>query len=102
MKLASRTESAWEFERKGSYMNADEARPLLVTREQEFPFVDAVHKGYWEPFGMELCLREGVPVDLDKRGAPPFLIRAKEALKRVIFNLSPELVVRVQNMLSRG
>lgn len=47
--LASKTKSAWEFERYGSYMfDESDTRPLLVTNKKEFPFLDVVHKGYWE------------------------------------------------------
>ena len=101
--LASRTKSAWEFERYGSFMfDESDPRPLLVTERLEFPFLDVVHKGYWEPFGLALLEREGITPDLSARGAAPLKVRLKEAVKNAIFRLSPELVTRVQNVFNFG
>lgn len=101
--LAARTKSAWEFERYGSYMfDESDPRPLLVTARQEFPFLDVVHKGYWEPWGVELLKREGIDYDFSVRGTPPLSVRMKEAVKRFIFNLNPDLVTRIQNIFNAG
>ena len=100
--IASRNRSAWEFERLGSFMAGGD-QPLLVTRTKEFPFVDAVHKGYWERFGIELMRDNGVAFDLEKRGLPPFRVRFVEAFKSFVFAVFPwTLVVRVQNALGVG
>ncbi len=96
--LAARTKSAWEFERYGSYMfDPDDPRPLMVSKTNEFPFLDVVHKGYWEPFGVELVRRERLPVDWTRRGTPPLTVRAREWLKQFVFRLNPDWVTRVQN-----
>lgn len=101
--LASKTKSAWEFERYGSFMfDESDDRPLLLTKNLEFPFLDVVHKGYWEPWGVELMKREGIAYDFSKRGTPPFRIRVKERLKSLVFNLNPDLVTRVQNVFNAG
>ena len=101
--LAAKTKSAWEFERYGSYMfDESDPRPLLVTERQEFPFLDVVHKGYWEPFGLALLEREGITPDLSARGAAPLAVRFKETAKNAVFRLSPELVTRVQNIFNFG
>ena len=103
MGLARRNKSAWEFERQGSFMVGDEHRPLLVTRTKEFPFVDAVHKGYWEKFGIDVCERNGVPIDLAARGRPPLSVRLREGLKDLVFAVFPwTLIVRIQNLLDIG
>ncbi|MBQ3288825.1 MAG: hypothetical protein IJH50_05385 [Kiritimatiellae bacterium] len=101
--LAARTKSAWEFERYGSFMfDMSDPRPILVTERLEFPFLDVVHKGYWEPFGVELLRREGIAVDFAKRTLPPLGVRIRETVKNRIFRLSPELVTRVQNVFNWG
>ncbi|MBR3222396.1 MAG: hypothetical protein IKF72_09235 [Kiritimatiellae bacterium] len=101
--LASRTKSAWEFERYGSFMfDTSDPRPILVTERLEFPFLDVVHKGYWEPFGVELLRREGIAMDFAKRTLPPLGVRIRETVKNRIFRLSPELVTRVQNVFNWG
>ena len=101
--LAAKTKSAWEFERYGSFM-FDEAdpRPLLVTQSLEFPFLDVVHKGYWEPWGVDLLRREGIAYDFSVRGTAPTSVRFKEWLKAFVFNLNPELITRVQNVFNAG
>lgn len=102
--LARRTKSAWEFERYGSYMfDESDPRPIMVTERKEFPFVDALHKGYWEPEGVALLKREGIGYDFSQRGLPPFWPRLKSNLKKAVFAVFPwELVVRVQNVFNLG
>ena len=102
-RLAEPVASIWEFERYGSFSVTDDPRPLLVTPTKEFPFLDAVHKGHWEKFGIA-CLKEnGIAYDFSKRGLPPLSIRLKEFLKGVIFRIAPTTwLVRVQNRLSLG
>lgn len=101
--LSGRTESIWEFERQGSYsFPGDEGRPLLCTREQEFPFVDAVHKGHWEKFGVRLCRERNVPIDLSARTLPPFSRRLVEWAKGVVFRMNPGLIVCIQNRFGLG
>ena len=101
--LAKDKASIWEFERYGSFAAGDERRPLLVTQTKEFPFIDAVHKGYWEKEGIDLCQRNGIPLDLTVRGRPPFRIKVREALKSLIFALFPwTLIVRIQNIFNIG
>lgn len=101
--LAAKTKSAWEFERYGSYMfDLDDPRPLMVSTVNEFPFTDAVHKGYWEREGVELVRRERLDVDIGRRGTAPWTVRVKEGIKSRLFRMSPELVTRVQNVFNAG
>lgn len=101
--LARGKSSIWEFERYGSFELGGEPRPLLVTPTQEFPFVDAVHKGYWEKAGVALCKVNGVAIDFARRGLPPFRVRSVEALKDLVFAIFPwTLIVRVQNAFGLG
>lgn len=101
--LADGRSSIWEFERYGSFSVADEKRPLLVTPTQEFPFVDAVHKGCWEKFGIAVCRENGIEPNLSVRGLPPFRTRLIEGLKALVFALVPAtLIVRAQNALGMG
>jgi len=101
--LAARNKSAWEFERFGSFMLGDEMRPLLVTPAKEFPFLDAVHKGFWEPWGVRVLKENGIACDFSKRGTPPCGVRVREGMKKAIFAFFPwTLIVRVQNLLGVG
>lgn len=102
-KLAQGKESIWEFERYGSFDPAIGESPLLVTRTKEFPFVDAVHKGHWEKFGVEVCRANGVEIDFSARGLPPLTVRIVEGLKGLVFATVPNtFIVRVQNALGLG
>ena len=101
--LARGKSSIWEFERYGSFQVGDEPRPLLVTPTKEFPFIDAVHKGHWEKFGVKCLADNGIDYDFSKRGLPPFKARFVEGLKAMVFALVPaNWIVRVQNAIDAG
>ncbi len=103
LRIASKTKSAWEFERYGSFMVGDETRPILVTREREFPDVDTVHKGYWVPAGVQLLKKNNIDYDFSRRPPQPFTVRLREALKSFIFAVFPwTLIVRIQNIFNIG
>lgn len=101
--LAEGKSSIWEFERYGSFDLKGERRPILGTPTREFPFVDAVHKGCWEPFGVKVLKENGIAVDFAKRGLPSLRTRLMEGLKALVFSLVPNtLIVRLQNALGAG
>ena len=102
-RLAEPVGSIWEFERRGSFSVSDERRPILATVRREFPFVDAAHKGHWEPFGVRVCRDNGIALDFSRRGLPSGWTRFKEGCKALIFALVPNtLLVRLQNALDLG
>ena len=101
--LARGKSSIWEFERYGSFEVGDEPRPLLVTPTKEFPFIDAVHKGHWEKFGVKCLADNGIAYDFSKRGLPPFKARLVEGLKALVFAVVPNnWIVCVQNAFGLG
>lgn len=101
--LVKKTGSAWEFERFGSFMfDESDPRPLMVTEKLEFPFIDAVHKGYWEKEGIACMAENGIAYDFSRRGAPPLAVRLKEGFKSLVFRIFPaDLIVKVQNAAER-
>jgi len=101
---AAKTDSIWEFERYGSYdfLPEEENRPLLVTPTKEFPFLDAVHKGCWETWGVACLKANGIAFDFAKRWLPPYSTRVREGIKRFIWKLNPDLVTRLQNRFAIG
>lgn len=102
-RLASGKASIWEFERYGSFDPVAAERPLLVTPTKEFPFLDAVHKGYWEKFGANCLIDNGIEFDFSKRGLPPLKVRLVEGVKAIVFALVPmTLLVRFQNRFALG
>ena len=101
--LARQNKSAWELERRGSFQVGNEPRPLLVAPTKEFPFIDAVHKGHWEKFGVKCLADNGITYDFSKRGLPPLKVRIIEGLKAFIFAVVPNnWIVRVQNAFDLG
>lgn len=102
LRLVRGCESIWEFERLGSFACADEPRPLLCTKRQILPFVDAVHKGCWEPFGLKVLREAGITPDFTRRQPPTRTRRFIEWGKGVIFRLNPTWVVRIQNRFGLG
>ncbi len=101
--LAVGKASIWEFERFGSFDRQTEEKPLLVTPTKEFPFLDAVHKGYWEPWGLRVCRENGIDLSGVARTAPPFKVRMVEGLKGLVFAVFPwNWIVRVQNAFGLG
>lgn len=101
--LAQGRSSIWEFERYGSFDARLEGKLLLVTPEKEFPFVDAVHKGHWEPWGLALCREHGVDLSGSARTLPGFAARLRERLKGVVFRVFPwNWIVRIQNATGAG
>lgn len=103
LRLAEKQQSAWEFERYGSFDPITAEKPILVTGKKEFPFVDAVHKGYWETFGLDACKAVGIDTGNFKRTLPPFKVRLAEGIKGLIFAIVPTtLLVRIQNRFALG
>ena len=101
--LAAGKSSIWEFERYGSFDPAASARRMLVTPSKEFPFVDAVHKGHWETWGLEVCRANGIDVSGTGRTLPPLRVRITEGLKGMAFRLLPTTaLVKFQNRFSLG
>ena len=101
--LADGRASIWEFERYGSFDDRTADKTLLVTPTKEFPFVDAVHKGHWEKFGLAVCRENGIDLSGVKRTLPPFKSRLIEGAKGIVFRIVPwNWLVRIQNALSLG
>ena len=101
LELARGNSSAWEFERCGSFQTAQQKRPLLVTGQCEFHYVDSLHKGYWERKGLALCEANGVEVDAASRTLPPISCRIREAFKAFCYAVFPVTqLVKLQNFLT--
>ena len=95
--------SIWEFERYGSFEVGEEPRSILVTPEKEFPFVDAVHKGHWENFGLAVCRENGIDLSGSARTLPPLKARIVEGFKAMVFRIVPTtLLVKFQNRFALG
>lgn len=103
LNLARGKGSIWEFERYGSFDPISSDKTLLVTVKKEFPFLDAVHKGHWEQFGLNCCLANKVDLSHVHRTLPPLKTRLIEGTKAILFRILPtDLLVRIQNRFALG
>lgn len=98
--LVEKTRSAWDFERRGSFLVSDEEGPILTVPGCEFPFLDGVHKGAWEPSAVELFGRIGVSVDFERRGFVAASTRVREWVRAQALRFLPRgLLIRIRNMV---
>ena len=98
--VTAKTQSAWQFERYGSYFEGSGL--LLCTLKRRFWYLDAVHKGYWATKALRFLKREGIKVDLVHRPPPKLCTRIKEAFKSFAFAILPhDWIVKTQNFCER-
>ncbi len=92
--------SAWEFERKVS-MNCKEIKqPLLATLDFVFPYEEGVRKGKWMDAGVKLCERNQIDISISGKRRMSNWDMTKVYLKGAIIDLNPDLVLKIQNLLS--
>lgn len=89
------------FERLGSSKSDDFESPILTTKENFFPFIDAIHKGKWEGIGQSLCSRLGIPVDLDYRPLMTNLDYLRKHGKGAVMDYAPQLTSNFMIVVSR-
>lgn len=92
-------ESPWEFERVGSYRQTSAAMPVLCANQPLFTPVatGAVIAGEWDPVAIDFADKSGVHLSLDRRPIQSKWHKAKRTFKSFVYNLSPRLVLYVQN-----
>ena len=93
--------SAWDFERKGSLTIEDDEYCFLVSLEYYFPYIEGVRRGKWMESGIRLCERNGIKLDYLKRPAMSNWEMAKVYIRGAILDHNPELILKIQNILSR-
>ena len=89
LRIAGRTGDAWDFERTGSCIAADDRRPVLVTAKCEFPYVDSVRRGLWYRPAVRFCSKIGMPIDLKRRPVRPFYVDLIWLVRDWIYGISP-------------
>lgn len=97
-------ESAWEFERIGSYREAGDRMPVLVCKATPLSVVcgsGAVEQGKWEPRALDFAREQGVSVDSGKRPVKNKKDRLKKSIKNLIYNSNPKLILWIQNRIYR-
>ena len=93
---------AWNFERVQSFSPVSYMRTVLVSATPVYcrvPPLGAIRRGKWEPSVPTFCSENHIPLDFSQRKVLGFGDTVKVAVKSLIFNLNPSLIVKVQNWL---
>jgi len=95
-------DNLWSFEREGSFNPRTFERLVLVSSYQEFPCIDAVHKGKYEQFAASLLSMNHLDIDQSKRKVMSNKDIVLKYLKGAVLDINPNLVVKMQNILHIG
>ena len=98
-------ESAWEFERIGSSREAGRQMPVLVCKASPLSVVcdsGAVEQGKWEPRALAFAEEQGILVDRGRRPVKGWRDRLKKSIRSLIYNMSPKLILAIQNRIYRA
>lgn len=98
-------ESAWEFERIGSYREEALQLPVLVCKTSPLSVVcdsGAVEQGRWEPLALAFAKEQGIAVDTTKRPIKRWRDRLRKSIKSLIYNANPKLILAIQNRIYRA
>ena len=98
-------ESAWEFERIGSYREEARQMPVLVCKSSPLSVVcdsGAVEQGKWEPRALAFAKEQGISVDSTKRPVKSWRDRLKKSIKSFVYNANPKLILAIQNRIYRA
>ena len=103
-KILKRNESAWEFERVGSFREETAEKKVLYPLTDVYTRIappGAISRGKWETMVPKWAEKEEINVNFRKRPIKNFFDNFKYNIKRVIFNCSPAMIVKIQNHLYR-
>lgn len=95
-------ESAWEFERLGSYRDAGNEKMVLGARHPIYRYLGdlgAIEQGKYERFTPQFAELHNIPLDRQRRAVKSHKDVFLKNMKSCVYNLNPNLVVRVQNIL---
>jgi hypothetical protein len=98
-------ESAWEFERIGSYREEALELPVLVCKNSPLSVVcdsGAVEQGKWEPRALAFAKEQGILVDSTKRPVKSWRDRLKKSIRSIVYNVNPKLILAIQNRIYRA
>lgn len=102
LSLLNNNETAWDFERIGSFREEVEKYKALRVKEPLFDrcFIQgSVIRGKWDINIDEFCKQHGISIDKTRRSVRTKNDEIKQAIKDFIFNINPEMIVKIQNMI---
>ena len=99
MKFIDKYDDFWQMEQQGQIFSCSLPERVLCTKYRTLPMIDAVHKGYYEDFAIMLLEANGIE---PSRTTASGKIKLKETLKGVIWEINPDLIMKLQNYLKIG
>ena len=100
-KLTGVSNSAWQFEREITYYSNQFDEMVLGISGNAFIYAHAIKRGKWQDEGLDLLKQIGIEIDFSVRKKRNLFDKIRQIIIDFVFNLSPELVVRLQNKLSQ-
>ncbi len=95
-------ESAWEFERVGSFRESGKSQRVLGVRDALYTFIGdagAVSRGAYDQSAVAFAKAHGIMIDLEKRKVKAKKDYVISGIKSLIYSLCPKGVVKIQNRL---
>ena len=95
-------ESAWDFERIGSFREEGSRKHAVQTEDRIWARVctmGAIERGRWERSLTDFVQQNHISADLSGRQVKSKADDWQKAVKNVIYNMNPSLILKVQNWL---
>lgn len=91
--------SAWDFERIGSFNTTNLPGDILVAKNHQIKWDEAIFRGKWLQRGIELCEKEGIDISSTNKAVfsrwETFIMKVRGG----IFKMSPNLVTKAVNII---
>ena len=100
--VLDQSESAWEFERVGSFRKSGKSHKVLYTKQALYEVLGqtgAVERGQYEPFTISFANNHQINLNLSVRKVKSKRYIFFKALRTFIFHLCPKGIVLIQNAM---
>ncbi len=104
LKMTSEKISPWDFERIKSFDEVGRDVRILEVKNTNWHRIDptgAIFRGKWVPGVRKYAEGMGIALDFGARPEMSWLDVFKRKTKDFVFNINPELVVKIQNMIAK-
>lgn len=87
LKLTKEIMDAWSFEYEMSFKSAKYREKCLCSKDTIISFTNTIWRQKWTKEGMELCKRENILIDLNRRGKHGVFSNIKISINNFIFKV---------------
>ncbi|MEE3486923.1 MAG: hypothetical protein VZT48_02330 [Bulleidia sp.] len=97
-------DTAWDFERKGSFRDITSVKNALRFKESAYDRcapVGAIEKGMWLLEIKKFGEKNNITIDFSGRHVESRMDVFKSSCKSFVYNLNPDLIVRIQNKIGK-